>query len=256
MGVTVPFINGGTVETAFTVNEPCGCAERLDVAAMEATESLNNDNALRNIDPASLARVSGVTKLELLCGRFRFDSIGGSGVLQLTIKGRTAIFIDAQVDLSQIDFQLTLEPGAELDLFIRTNLALGSNPTLGAKLGDPARPAAVRVYVGGAADIAIPAGSFGANLYAPNANLNITASTMAGSIYGKAVSVPEWALIRYDRAILDQGSKCEQPVTCDDCSDCYGGKACVDNTCGACRTDEDCCLPLVCSAGSCKPNFN
>jgi hypothetical protein len=249
VGLSTPVIppNSTYDKPTLQVDDPCHCAERLDVAAMEAAERLNNDNALRGIDGASLARVSGTTRLELPCGRFLFDSIGGSGILQLVIHGRTAMFVDAQVDLSLIDFQLTLDPGAELDVFVRTNLVLGT------KLGDPARPAVVRVYVGGSADIAIPSGAFGANLYAPNANIGIATQAMAGSVFGKTVTVPEWSSIRYDRAVLTQGNKCDLPATCEKCSGCSSGAACIAGTCGPCTTDDDCCLPLVCSQGSCQP---
>jgi hypothetical protein len=247
-GLTLPIIAGSsTVDGAFTVDDPCGCAQRLDIAAMEAAGSVKNDNALLGIDGASLARVSGTVRLELPCGRFRFDSIGGSGILQLVIHGRTAMFVDAQADLSLIDFQLTLDPGAELDVFVRTNLVLGT------KLGDPNHAAAVRVYVGGSADIAIPTAAFGANLYAPNANLSITTQTIAGSVFGKGVTVPEWSHIRYDRAVLSQGNKCGQAATCEKCG-CNGGLVCkADGTCGQCAVDEDCCQPLVCSQGTCQP---
>jgi hypothetical protein len=189
--------------------------------------------------------VSGTIKLDLPCGRFRFDSIGGSGSLQLGVHGRTAMFVDAQVDLSLIDFQLSLDPGAELDVFVHTNLVLST------KLGDPARPAAVRVYVGGSADIALPS-AFGANLYAPNANISI-ATQAAGSVFGKTVYVPELSYIRYDRAVLTQGNKCDLPATCEKCSGCSSGAACMAGTCGPCATDDDWCLPLVCSQGSCQP---
>jgi len=248
-GLTQPLIppNSTFDKTTLQVDDPCRCAERLDVAAMEAAESVNNDNALRGVDGASLARVSGTTRLDLHCGRFRFDSIGGSGILQLGVHGKTAMFVDAQVDLSLIDFQLTLDPGAELDVFVRTNLALGT------KLGDPARPAAVRVYVGGSADIAITSSAFGANLYAPNANISIATQTMAGSVFGKTVTVPELSFIRYDRAVLAQGNKCDQPATCEKCSGCQSGAACMAGTCGPCITDDDCCLPLVCTQGNCQP---
>jgi hypothetical protein len=249
VGVTQPFISPNSTfdKTTLQVDDPCHCAERLDVAAMEAAESLKNDNILRGIDGASLARVSGTTRLELPCGRFRFDSIGGSGILQLVVHGRTAMFVDTQVDLSSIDFQLTLDPGAELDVFVRTNLVLGT------KLGDPARPAAVRVYVGGSADIAIQSGAFGANLYAPTANISIATSAVAGSVFGKTVVLPEWSLIRYDRAVLTQGNKCDVSAPCEKCSGCQSGAACMVGTCGPCVTDDDCCLPLVCSSGSCQP---
>ena len=246
-GAGTPLLVGGSaISTSFTVDDPCRCSSRLDVAAMTTAGSARNDNALRMVDPTALVNVTTTAKIDLPCGRFRFDSIGGTGSIQLTILGRTAIFVDGSVTASDA-FQLVIAPGAEVDWFIRDNLTLGA-----AKLGDSDRPSATRIYVGGSSEIALTSGSISANIYAPNANVGISANGVSGSVYGKSLTV-SGAFIRYDRAILNQGVKCEQPATCDHCNTCNGGKACLDNACTDCRDDADCCLPLVCNAGACVP---
>jgi hypothetical protein len=236
------------VTQAFTVEDPCDCGARLDIAAMETSGSAMNDNAIISLDSSLLANVNGPTRLELPCGRYRFDAIGGSGTVQLRIKDRTAIFVDQNVDLSAMDFQLTIDPGGELDWFIHGNLNLGTS-----RIGDVARPSAVRIYVAGSNDIVFASGTFAANLYAPNSSANVTSSSpgVFGSIFVKSANAT-YLPVRYDRAILNQGSQCAQPSSCSRCGSCGAGAACIGSSCGSCTQDEDCCLPLVCQQGACK----
>ena len=248
-----PIVQGDQIAMAFTVEDPCGCAERLDVAEMERLgAAAPTDNAARSIEPTLLSDVSAPIKLDLPCGRFRFDSIGGAGAIQLTISGRTAIFVDGNVNLTD-SFQLAIAPGvnAELDWFIRGNLSI----SIGAKVGDLGHPSATRIYVGGTenTDIVLSSGHIGANIYAPTTNVNLAATGMLGSIYAKNLSVLGGAFVRYDRAILNQGVKCQQPLFCDKCHTCNGGTACMGSTCKDCIEDSDCCAPLVCEKGSCQP---
>jgi hypothetical protein len=232
---------------SFTVSDPCECDDRLDVEAMEIAGAMKADN--RGLDRAVLANVNSLRpRVDLPCGRIRLDSIGGTpgGSVQVRVAGRTALFVDDNVDLSNIDFQLVLDPGAELDWFIRGNLAFGS-----ARIGDIERPSAIRIYVQGSADISLPLGAMAANLYALNAAVKVPANgSVFGSVYAKSLNAQSDVTIRYDRAILNQGNKCGQPATCDKCHSCNAGAACVNNTCGACMSDEDCCEPLVCNPNS------
>jgi hypothetical protein len=213
------------------------------------------------IEPSALNNVTTTAILDLKCGRYRFESIGGTGTIQLTIQGRTAIFVDGNVNASDT-FQLAIGPGsdAEVDWFIRGNLSVGA-----AKLGDPNRPSATRIYVAGSDDIVLsPSAHISANIYAPNANVNLAAPSLLGSVYGKNVNVAAGA-VHYDRSILNTGNKCEQPSTCHDkCRHfCNGGMACKDETdasmtsgvCKPCAEDGDCCTPLVCEPTShtCQP---
>jgi hypothetical protein len=244
------------IRQSFTVSDPCECAERLDVAAIETAGAARADNALHGFSSATLVNVNAPRpRVDLPCGRIRLDSIGGTpgGSVEVRVTGRTALFVDGNVDLSSFDFSLVLDPGAELDWFILGNLVFGS-----ARIGDPERPSATRIYVHGSADIAFPAGGLvGANLYAPTAVVNIASSNafVLGSIYAKTLNAQSGVTIRYDRAILNQGNKCGQPATCDKCHSCNSGAACIGTTCGACRDDSDCCAPLVCdkTAGTCGP---
>jgi hypothetical protein len=242
-----PFIGGMQTVISFTVDDPCRCDNRLDVALIESLGAARTDNAARNIDPGVLSNVTTSLNLALDCGRFRFDSIGGGGELRLTITGRTAIFVDGNVALSD-SFQLVLGPEAELDWFIRGSLSTG-----GAKIGDPNRPSATRIYVAGGDTDIVVSEEVGANIYAPNCNVNFAALGVRGSVYGKNLSMLGGGIVRYDRSILNAGDKCGQPATCDKCDSCNSGAACVDGVCQQCKEDDDCCAPLVCAKGSCQP---
>jgi len=224
-----PFISGAQIPTAFTVGDPCACDQRLDVAMMETLGAEKTDNVAQGIDPSALVNVTGTVNFPVPCGRFRFDSIGGPGSLQLTISGRTAIFVDGDVTLSDASQLVVVGPEAELDWFIRGHLSIG-----GAKIGDTNRPSATRIY-------------------APNADVDLPALGVSGSIYGKNLTMLGGGLVRYDRAILNAGNKCGQPATCDKCNTCNGGAACKEGTCRPCDSDDDCCAPLVCQANACRP---
>jgi hypothetical protein len=247
IGIGPRSIGGAEIVQAFTVDDPCGCSEQLDIPAIETAEGAKNDNA-GIIDGAALANVTTPVEQELPCGRFRFDSIGGTAPIHLKINGRTAIFVDGNVTASD-SFQLDVAPNAELDWFIRGNLSVGA-----AKIGEVARPSATRIYVAGPADILLANGKIGANIYAPDTNVSIGPDGVAGSVYCKNLNVPSGAYVRYDRAILNQGNQCEQSATCDSkCHSCSAGAACMGTTCGQCNVDEDCCAPLVCEQKVCQP---
>ena len=247
-GVGEPFLGGMRITTSFTVDDPCGCGEqRLDVAEIARLGAERNDNAALSIDRAAFTNLIGTTRLALPCGRFRFDSIGGPGSLQLAFTGRTAIFVDRDVALPEL--QLLLANDAEVDVFIRGNLSLAT-----AKLGDMNRPAALRIYVGGANDIVFAGGEIGANVYAPNANVTLAVPTgLGGSIYAKNLHTSAGG-IHYDRAILKAGDKCGQPTTCDKSSrSCHISATCNNGVCEKCKEDRECSAPLVCVTGACQP---
>lgn len=208
--VTGTVTAGTRVTGAVSVPPPCRCdaAELLDVAAIVGDHAVANHDAAVGITPDHLADAQGDVSLELPCGRFYLSRIQATGGGTVTIRatGRTALFIAGDVTL---DGNLTVEvaAGAELDLFITGFLNLPGTATL----GDPARPRALRVYLGSAGSIALSGGStLAGNLYAPEADL---ATSAAVEVYG-AVLINRWVLsapvsVHYDRAIAVAGDACE-----------------------------------------------
>ncbi|MBW2465251.1 MAG: hypothetical protein JRH11_26620, partial [Deltaproteobacteria bacterium] len=148
-----PDIGGSRTSRAVTVDPPCACGagDIVDIAAIVAAGVAENDNADVGLDPTLLASVVGLgVDITLPCGRYYLTSIGGLGTIDLHIPGRTALFVDGDVNALGV-FDIDLGPEGELDIFIRGNLlSIGSG-----SYGDRARPAATRIYVGGTGDVTL-----------------------------------------------------------------------------------------------------
>jgi hypothetical protein len=170
----------------------------------------------------------------------------------LRVNGRVVMAMDGDVTLPR-DFSIELDPGAELDWFISGSLALSAS----ARLGDEQRPGALRAYVEGSNEIALPGiPSVAMSLYAPHASVTVgVAGGVYGALFARTVSSSSILSVRYDRAVLRADEACNsEPVqSCASCDGCGTGSACVAGTCSACTSDADCCFPLVCQSGSCDP---
>lgn len=248
--INAPDVRGRDLRDSVQVDPPCACApsQVLDVAAIVADGAKRNHNAEIGLDPNALMNVLGTRRQELECGRLFLTRIGGVGDLTLSVKGRTALFVEYDVVLSG---NLTIEIGPEgaLDLFIGGTVAFAGNQDF----GDPSRAARIRMYVGSNRAISIVgATDFVGNLYAPHAAVAIAGNTnVYGSIFAGNLSRVGDTNIFYDSAIVREGDSCEPPPGCKSCQECGASAACVDGKCGACRTDADCCQPLTCNAGQC-----
>jgi len=254
--LTFPDIGGSTISGSFTVDPPCACGatELVDIDAIVAAGMAENDNADVGLDPRSLENVVGLgVDITLPCGRYYITSIGGLGSIDLHVPGRTALFVDGDVDALGV-FDIDLGPEGELDMFVRGDLlSVGAG-----SYGDRSRPAATRIYVGGSGDVTIVgAAGFVGNVYAPNARITaVGATTVYGSLFGRQIDMPGYLQVSYDRAILNVDRDCPPPDVCgcgagDGCPD---HRACVSGTCAACTSDDDCCGALVCYPdGTCGP---
>ncbi len=249
----------GTVATTeragVQVAPPCACAptDLVDIASFVAARRTDHDDARIGLDPARLARLSGPTTLELPCGRYYVDAIGGDGALTLRIAGRTALFVGGNADLRRA-FHVELSPGAELDLFIAGTLSAADEVRLGA----PEQPARARLYVGGAGTLALAGGTLlGGNLYAPGSELQLSGGAeVFGSLFVRRLVTSAPLTVHYDTAVLDAGSECPggPPTNCSTCLDCRN-QACLAGHCGACTDSSQCCAPLLCFRGQCLPEI-
>ncbi len=141
---------------------------------------------------------------------------------------------------------------AEIDVFVKGNLVLAGKGSF----GDKSRPAATRIYVGGASDIVlVGAAGFVGNVYAPRANVTAVGyADVWGSVFANNFTSPGYAHIVYDRAILQAGQGCGgPPATCNLCGVCPNGLACVQGKCVDCTSDKDCCSQAICNNGFCGP---
>lgn len=250
-------VGGATIPGPVAIAEPCQCGDEvLDIDAVVAAAASANHNADVGLATDAYTNLVSDHTIELPCGRFYLDDIGGTGDLTIRVTGRTALYIGGDVTVTG-SLGVELGPEGELDVFITGTL----DGTGSFGFGDPARPAATRVYVGGTGDVSLQGDSaFVGNLYAPRAPIRITGSSeVFGSLFGRRVESSGELEVHYDRAILEVGEDCPDipPPTCGACGDCSGGYACgEDGTCGeGCESDADCCDPFTCdpAAGVCRP---
>ena len=177
----------------------------------------------------------------------------GSGALHFDITGRTALFFAGDLNIPD-EFTITVEPGAELDMFIEGHLVSGRR----ALIGSQENPASVRMYLGGTGSFQLSTNStLWANVYAPRAEL-ITSGPLEifGSLFLRRLNTASSIGIHYDKAVLEKAEDCPpvQPTTqCTSCRDCLN-QACINGQCAQCRDNRDCCSPLFCFEGVCKPS--
>jgi hypothetical protein len=185
---------------------PCGAGEIIDVAALVDQAEVDTDNAQVGLDPDELGLVVGLgAETTLPTGRYFLRQLGGVGSFTLHVEGNVALFV-ADDWIATGLFRVELAPDAELDVFVRDNLVV----TGAALFGDPERPSATRIYVGGTGDVAIAgASAFVGNLYAPAANVLVGgAGKVYGSLFGKNIVAAGFLDLGYDLSVRDGGSDC------------------------------------------------
>jgi len=218
----VPFDVSGTptfgsrVSTPFQVAPACECepSELVDVAGVVATYKVHNDDEALAIDATSLENVQSAMTMTLPCGRIYFTSIAANQApITLTAAGRVAVFVGEDISTTS-DFQIEVEPGAEVDLFVAGTVTVGGSFLV----GDTTYPARARTYIGGATVNLLggptgnpqSAATLAGNLYAPNATLDLGGSAPTtvwyGSIFASSLIGSADLMIHYDDAILTQSS--------------------------------------------------
>lgn len=240
------------VRQPLSVSPPCPCGEpALDVSALVARAYDDNDNDVIGMStgPLTLSLAS-----QLTCGRFAVEALALVGNAVVSVAGRTALFVAGDLTIGG-NVALAPESTGELDLFVAGNVILLGN----ALIGDPSRPAALRIYVGGTqVSSVIGLGGWSAQLYAPNAEVEFQgAGETFGAVFARQLSTGGDHRVHYDRAILNPAPSCEdagdEPTSCDDFRQCAAGRVCLDGACGACMDDKDCAAPFRCRASLCEP---
>lgn len=207
-GLALVDVGGQRRAEEVSIAEPCACAggQVIDVGALVAAAENDNDNARVGLDPDALNALVGIgAEATLPGGRYFIHQLGGLGSVTLHVAGKTALFVADDVVAAGV-LRVELEPDAELDLFVRDNLLI----TGAALFGDPERPSATRIYVGGTGDVAIAgASAFVGNLYAPSANILIGGvGRVDGALFGKNVVAAGFLDLGYDASIRDAGEQC------------------------------------------------
>lgn len=241
-------VAGATERRAVQVDDACACDEALDVAGIVERHAEDNDNERIGLSPDEVISLPEARVLELPCGLYYLNRIVASMPLTIRASGRVALFVRG--DVSAGDLSVEVEPGAELDLFIAGNLTAGSS----LRVGRIEMPSQTRLYIGGGGTIRLPLQTLlAAGVYAPRSELVASGPLeIYGSVFVERLSAEDIVRSHYDESMLEVGDACEVPASCGGCEECPGTSACVDGTCGECRTSADCCSPLSCRAGRCE----
>lgn len=182
---------------------PCGAAGGLDVLAVIAGHQAANDDAENDLAPTAYSNLNVDQTLTLPGGTFYLEGLGGSGTLTVVVTGRAALSVRGNV----LGLKVQLEPGAELDLFIDGSLGFAPGA-----LGDPARPAALRLYATSGEGIHLtPVAPFSALLYAPDLTVTSSAATEVFGALVVASLIGGWddhLTIHHDRAARSLGEAC------------------------------------------------
>jgi len=207
-GIAVVDVGGQRRSETVQVDPPCACAPEqiIDVAALVDAARDDNDDAAAGLEPGDLNTVVGIgAEATLPGGRYYLQQLGGVGSLTLHVTADTALFVEDDLIATGL-FRIELAPGAELDVFVRDNLVV----TGAAVFGDPERPSATRIYVGGTGDVAIAgASAFVGNLYAPQANILVGGvGQVRGSLFGKNIIAAGFLDLGYDASVHDAGEEC------------------------------------------------
>jgi hypothetical protein len=242
-------VDGGVARGPLTVAAPCDCANPVDVGGIVSFFQTVSDNAARGVSPTALSSANGVT-LTLECGRYVFQGVSAVGPVRIRTRDRVVIAVQGDVTTAN-QFELAPDPGSQVDVFISGNLTLSNN----AVVGDPARPAATRVYVGGTQVTASNALSMSANLYAGRATFTANNTfDLRGALFVDQLSAANSFTVAYDDAILNLDGCAAADAGCSSCRQCANPTpACRNGACGRCQTDADCCPPLSCEpvSGQC-----
>ncbi|MCH2107913.1 MAG: hypothetical protein MK135_01170 [Polyangiaceae bacterium] len=240
---------------------PCDCgANTFDIGAMisAASNSSYNNNDLLTATQINTLNVPGNNgAVTLDCGKYYINKIGnGADTLDLTLNAPVALFVAGNLQVKTLRVYFATA-SATLDLFVGGGVTTQNGGSF--SLGSATAPWRSRLYVDGSTFNLQGTSNIAGNIYAPNATY--TTSNQSQTIYG-AISVDLLnsngpLTMHYDEAIQQAGDECvvEPPPDEHECSSCRhcANQACYDSDadnlreCSSCRTNADCCAPLVCN---------
>lgn len=237
---------GGVVPGPVQVALPCDCSSPIDIAAIVAASQTVNDDANRDPPLAVTAFDQASPTVDLPCGQYWVDGMQSTGTVTVNVLGRVVLYVGGDVSVQALT--IALATNAELDFFVAGSVTiLGST-----SIGVPDAPARVRMYVSGSTLGLSADAHVGANVYAPNAVVQLASDfQMWGALFAQDLQFSGNFSIAYDTSVLQQPG-CPNPGSpCKTCDDCGGLLACKAGTCSACVTSADCCAPLACVNGDC-----
>jgi stigma-specific protein Stig1 len=242
-------------------SRPCCSGAQIAIADIVSAHAQDNDDASIGLDPSTLDGPVRPIRLDLPCGRYYLDQIVSDQPIAIVAHGRTELFVGgAGITMVSAPLRISVDPSAELDVFVDSALSTSSDLALGAR----GTPASMRLYVGGSMSKAgMRAMAISAFVYAPKATIDLGASASTFDVFGAlflgGLKAAPMTAVHYDRAVLRAGASCPTGAsttgaTCTSCNDC-DRQACVNGMCGGCTDSSECCAPSTCIDGACLP-FN
>jgi hypothetical protein len=133
------------VQEPVNVAPPCDCesSQLIPVADIVAARASNNDNASIGLDSNVLVDPNDTVRLDLPCGRYYLDSIGGIGAT-IVAHGHVALYVGGNVNTVD-ELRLVVDPTSTFDIYVAGDFFA----TSGAHIGSPAYPLLTRIYIGG-----------------------------------------------------------------------------------------------------------
>ena len=142
------------------------------------------------------------------CGSYYLDAISMNGqAVGIHATGRAALFIGGNIEADSLG--LTLDPGAELDVFVAGTVQVSGSFTI----GSPNYPALSRTYIAGSELLLEGNTNIGGYVYAPAAPLVINSPlNMCGGLFvASFANAQSETYIHFDAAIAGIGELCDPP---------------------------------------------
>lgn len=185
----------------------CPTSPLEDITTLVSRNSgVSHDSLLPGFTPTMLEDFTEARRtVTLPCGRFYLSRITGAGSVQFDVQGRSALFVGGDVTVG--GFEVTLEPGAQLDLFIAGSLTAQQRLVL----ASTSTPSNLRVYLQQA--LAVPKDhTLSAHLYAPNALLEMNDDlAVSGSLFVRRLTTAGTFSLDYAPDILQLEATCAPP---------------------------------------------
>jgi hypothetical protein len=190
--MAAPRVSGSVFQRAAPKCD-CDPTHYLDIAALIAASSRENDNARAQLTATTLSGLSSGRSLSLDCGRYYFDRATGRGLLQIEARGRVAIFIAGDLSLDD-GLTLTLQNGASAEIYVGGNVRVVGRLELSTS-NDGNR---VLLVVNGTGTINLTSGIIDGTIYAPRSEI-VTRGPLEihGSMFVRRASFGDATRVRY-----------------------------------------------------------
>ncbi|MBL9003168.1 MAG: hypothetical protein JNJ46_02915 [Myxococcales bacterium] len=197
-----------TAQQDVTVAAPCPCELDPYVSGPINDLQARNDNASLGLSSQQLELYRGDVQLDLPCGRYYFSRMAGAGSLRLRILGRVELAVAGGIEIGG-GWTVSLEPSAELDLYVHGDVAVAGPLAL----GDPAAPPRLRWFPGGVDALSFSGGGYlsAALLGRRRAWMSSTPMDVYGAVVVDSLQINTSLRVHRDLSLQRLGGGCRTP---------------------------------------------